>query len=113
MLKMFQMEDSKPVGTPMVTRCKLSKDDNSPDVDQSSYQSMIGSLLYITTSRLDIMHVVGMVGRYQAAPKQSHLQAVKKDIQVFKRNNGLWSLVSQKSKSSVDCLFRCRLGKLC
>jgi hypothetical protein len=31
------MEDSKPVGTPMVTRCKLSKDDDSPDVDQSSY----------------------------------------------------------------------------
>jgi uncharacterized membrane protein YciS (DUF1049 family) len=69
MLKRFQMEDSKPVGTPMVTGCKLSKYDDSPDVDQSSYQSMIGSLLYITSSRPDIMHVVGMVGRYQAAPK--------------------------------------------
>ena len=31
------MEDSKPMSTPMVTRCKLSKDDDSPDVDQSSY----------------------------------------------------------------------------
>jgi hypothetical protein len=72
------MEDSKHVGTPMVTGCKLSKDDDSPDVDQSSYRSMIGSLLYITASRPDIMHVVGMVGRYQAAPKQSHLQAVKR-----------------------------------
>jgi hypothetical protein len=51
MLKRFQMEDSKPVGTPMVTGCKLSKDDDSPDVDQSSYRSMIGSLLYITASR--------------------------------------------------------------
>jgi hypothetical protein len=69
MMKMFQMEDSKPVGTPMVTGCKLSKDDDSPDVDQISYRSMIGSLLYITTSRPYIMHVVGMVGRYQAAPK--------------------------------------------
>jgi hypothetical protein len=64
MLKRFQMEDSKPVGTPMVTGCKLSKDDDSPDVDQSSYRSMIGSLLYITASRPDIMHDVGMVGRY-------------------------------------------------
>jgi hypothetical protein len=63
------MEDSKPVGTPMVTGCKLSKDDDSPDVDQSSYQSMIGSLLYITTSFPDIIHAVGMVGRYQDAPK--------------------------------------------
>ncbi|MCZ2221957.1 hypothetical protein NUW87_11410, partial [Corynebacterium pilbarense] len=78
MLKSFQMEDSKPMGTPMVTGCKLSKDDDSPDVDQSSYRSMIGSLLYITASRPDIMYAVGMVGRYQAAPKQSHLQAVKR-----------------------------------
>jgi hypothetical protein len=78
MLKRFQMEDSKTVGTPMVTRCKLSKDDDSPDVDQSSYRSMIGSLLYITTSCPDIMHAVGMVGRYHAAPKHSHLQAVKR-----------------------------------
>jgi hypothetical protein len=44
MLKRFQMEDSKPVGTPMVTGCKLSKVDDSPDVDQRSYRSMIGSL---------------------------------------------------------------------
>jgi hypothetical protein len=68
-LKRFQMENSTPMRTPMVTGCKLSKDDDSPDVDQSSYRSMIGSLLYITTSRPDIMHDVGMVGRYQSTPK--------------------------------------------
>jgi hypothetical protein len=69
MLKRFQMEESTPMSTPMVIGCKLSKDDDSPGVDQSSYRSMIGNLLYITTSCPDIMHVVGMVGRYQAAPK--------------------------------------------
>jgi hypothetical protein len=69
MLKMFQMEDSTPMSTPMVTRCKLRKNDDSPGVDQSSYRFMIGSLLYITTSHPDIMHAIGMVGRYQAAPK--------------------------------------------
>jgi hypothetical protein len=92
MLKRFQMEDSKPVGTPMVAGCKLSKDDDSPDVDQSSYRSMIGSLLYITASRPDIMHVVGMVGRYQVAPKQSHLQAVKRIFGYLKETMtcGLW-----------------------
>jgi hypothetical protein len=62
MLKRFQMEDSKLVGTPMVTGCKLSKDDDSPDVDQSSYRPMIGNLLYITTSHPNIIHDVGMVG---------------------------------------------------
>jgi hypothetical protein len=91
MLKRFQMEDYKPVGTPMVTGCKLSKYDYSPDVDQSSYRSMIGSLLYITTSRPYIMHVVGMVGRYQFAPKQIHLQVVKRIFRYLKEtmNYGL------------------------
>jgi hypothetical protein len=62
MLKKFHMEDSSTVSTPMVVGCKMSKDDISPDVDQRTYRSMIGSLLYITTSCPDIMQVVGMVG---------------------------------------------------
>jgi hypothetical protein len=70
------MEDSSPVSTPMVVGCKLNKDDMSPNVDQRTYRSMIGSLLYITASHPDIMQVVGMVGRYQSALKQSHLLAV-------------------------------------
>jgi hypothetical protein len=92
MLKSFQMENSKHVGTPMVTRCKLSKDGDSPDVDQRSYRSMIGSLLYLTTSCPDIMHVVGMVGRYQDAPRQSHLQVFKRIFRYLKETMtyGLW-----------------------
>ena len=56
------MEDSSHVSTPMVVGCNLSKDDISPNVDQRTYWSMIGSLLYIIASRLDIMQAVGMVG---------------------------------------------------
>jgi hypothetical protein len=98
MLKRLQMEDSKPVGTPMVTGCKLTKDDDSPDVDQRSYRSMIGSLLYITVSRPDIMYVVEMVGRYQSAPKQSHLQAIKRIFMYLKEimAYGLWYPRNQK-----------------
>jgi FtsZ-interacting cell division protein YlmF len=92
MLKKFQMEDSSYVSTLMVVGCKMSKDYISPDVDQRSYHSMIGSLLYITTSRPDIMQVVGMVGCYQSAPKQSHLVAVKRIFKYLKgtMNSGLW-----------------------
>ena len=64
MLKRFQMEDCKPVGTPMITGCRLSKDDESPEVDQKLYRSMIGSLLYATASRPDILHAIGLVGRH-------------------------------------------------
>ena len=78
MLKKFQMEDSSPVSTPMVVGCKLSKDDISLDVDQRTYRSMIGSLLYITASRPNIMQVVGMVGHFQFSPKQSHFVSVKR-----------------------------------
>ena len=71
------MEDSSLVSTPIIVGCKLRKDDISPDVDQRTYRSMIDSLLYITASRPDIMRAVGMVGRFQSAPKQSHMVAVK------------------------------------
>jgi hypothetical protein len=55
MLKRFRMEDCKPVITPMKTSCKLIKDDDSKSTDQRKYRSMIGSLLYMTTSRPDVM----------------------------------------------------------
>jgi hypothetical protein len=92
MLKKFQMEDSSPVSTPMVVDCNLSKDDISPDIDQRTYRSMIGSILYIITSRPNIMQVVGMVGRYQCAPKQIHLVAIIRILKYLKgtMNYGLW-----------------------
>jgi hypothetical protein len=92
MLKKFQMEDSSPISTPMVVGCKLSKDNISPDVDQRTYRSMIGNLLYITTSCPNIMQVVGMVGHYQSTPKQSHLVAVKRIFKYLKgtMTYGLW-----------------------
>jgi hypothetical protein len=61
MLKRFGMEDCKPVTTPMQTSCKLRKYDDSNSTDQRQYRSMIGSLLYVTTSKLDVMQAVGQV----------------------------------------------------
>jgi hypothetical protein len=53
------MEDCKPIITPMQTSCKLRKDDDSKSIDQRKYKSMIGSLLYVTTSRPYVMREVG------------------------------------------------------
>ena len=58
------MEDSKPVGTPMVTECKLSKDYEFMEVDHTMFRSMIGSLLYVTATRPYVMQVVGLVARF-------------------------------------------------
>ena len=59
------MEESKPVSTPMVIGCKLSKDDEYLEVDHTMYRSMIVSLLYVTTTWPDVMQVVGVVARFQ------------------------------------------------
>jgi len=72
-LKKCGMEDSKLVCTPMVIGCSLSSNDESPTVNQPTYIYMIGSLLYLTGTRPDIMHAVGIVVRFQANPKESHL----------------------------------------
>jgi hypothetical protein len=91
-LKKYGMEDCKPVSTPMITGCNLSSNDDSPTVNQPEYRSMIGSLLYLTGTRPDIMHAVGIVGRFQANPRESHLQAVKRIFKYLQgtQDFGLW-----------------------
>ena len=78
LLKKFKLEKSSHYKTPMGSTQKLSKDENGVDVDQTLYRSMIGSLLYLTASRPDIMFSVCLCARYQANPKESHLVAVKR-----------------------------------
>jgi hypothetical protein len=63
-LKNFGMEDSKMVCTPMVIGCKLSKDDKSSKVDQTKYKYIIGGFLYLTATRLDIMHEAFLVATF-------------------------------------------------
>ena len=86
------MEDSKPVCTPMVTGCSLSANDESAAVNQPTYISMIRSLLYLTGTRPYIMHAVGIFGRFQENPKETHLQAVKRIFKYLQgtQNYGLW-----------------------
>eukprot|EP00253_Pinus_taeda_P003771 PITA_03771 len=64
MLKRYGMEDCAPMSRPMTKNCKLSKTDDSPPVDATHYRSIIGALLYLTATRPDIMHALGMVGRF-------------------------------------------------
>ena len=84
MLSKFQMHDCKPVSTPMVTGCKLSKEEDSPKVDQTLYRSMIGSLLYLTASRPDILQSMCLVARYQANPREAHMIVVKRIFRYLK-----------------------------
>ncbi|KZV29782.1 hypothetical protein F511_33524 [Dorcoceras hygrometricum] len=91
-LKKFGMENCSPTATPMSTPIKLDKDEAGTTVEVTMYQGMIGSLLYLTASRPDIMFLVCMCARFQADPKQSHYMAVKRILKYLKgtQNVGLW-----------------------
>ncbi|GKC09732.1 retrovirus-related pol polyprotein from transposon TNT 1-94 [Tanacetum coccineum] len=92
MLKKFGLEDSKPTKTPMSTKIKLTKDDEADSVDSSKYRGMIGSLLYLTASRPDIMFSVCLCARFQENPKTTHLEAVKRIFRYIRGTShlGLW-----------------------
>ena len=88
-MKKFGLES---VRTAMSPNVKLSVDLLGKSVDLSLYRSMIGSLLYLTTSRSDISYSVGVCARYQANPKESHTIALKRIIKYVKTTAdfGVW-----------------------
>ncbi|GJU44560.1 putative ribonuclease H-like domain-containing protein [Tanacetum coccineum] len=78
--------------TPIESNKPLVKDEDGEDVDVHVYRSMIGSLMYLTASRLDIMFDVCACARFQVTPKASHLNAVKRIFRYLKHQPklGLW-----------------------
>jgi hypothetical protein len=93
-LQKFGMDKAKSIKTPMGTNGHLDLDLGGTSVDQKVYHSMIGSLLYLYASRPNIMLSVCMYARFQAAPKDCYLRAVKRIMSylVLTSNLGLWYL---------------------
>ncbi|GJU59562.1 hypothetical protein Tco_1237328 [Tanacetum coccineum] len=91
-LKKFNYSDVKSASTPVDLEKPLVKDGDADDVDVHLYRSMIGSLMYLTASRPDIMFAVCACARYQVTPKTSHLLAVKRIFRYLKGKPtlGLW-----------------------
>jgi hypothetical protein len=86
------MDKAKPIKTPMGTNGHLDLDMSGKSIDQKVYHSMIGSLLYLCASRPDIMLSVCMCARFQAAPKECHLRAIKRIMRylILTPYLGLW-----------------------
>ncbi|KAI3758716.1 hypothetical protein L6452_06287 [Arctium lappa] len=91
-LSKFGLSDSKPASTPMETHKQITADLEWEDMDVHLFRSMIGSLIYLTASRPDIMFPVCVCARFQVRPKQSHYQAVKRIFRYLKGQPrlGLW-----------------------
>ncbi|KAL0357030.1 UNVERIFIED_CONTAM: Retrovirus-related Pol polyprotein from transposon TNT 1-94 [Sesamum calycinum] len=84
LLKKFKMESCKTVTTPLVTGEKFHKEDGSQKVDGSMYRSLIGSLLYLTATRPDIMFAACLLSRFMQSPSQVHYAAAKRILRYLR-----------------------------
>jgi hypothetical protein len=100
-VRKFKMEDSKAITTPLSTTTALDADEEGEHVVQKEYRSMIGSLHYLTATRPDIQFSVCLCTRFQASPRTSHWQAVKRIFRYLRHTPdfGLWY-------SSGPCVVR-------
>jgi hypothetical protein len=91
-VRKFKMEDSKAMVTPMSTTTALDADEEGEHMEQKEYRCMIGSLLYLTTTRSDIQFSVCLCTCFQASPRTSHRQAIKHIFRYLRHtpNFGLW-----------------------
>ncbi|GKD12091.1 hypothetical protein Tco_1196498 [Tanacetum coccineum] len=91
-LKKHNMDICHCIGTPLATKPKLDVDLSEEPVDQSDYRSKTESLMYLTSSRPDLVQAVCYCARYQARPTQKHLKEVKRIFKYLKGtiNMGLW-----------------------
>ncbi|GJY09401.1 retrovirus-related pol polyprotein from transposon TNT 1-94 [Tanacetum coccineum] len=91
-LKKYGMDSCDPVGTPIEIKDKLDLDQNGSPVDATKYRNMIGALMYLTSSRPDIVHATCLCARYQAKPTEKHLKEVKRIFHYLRGtvNTGLW-----------------------
>ncbi|GJY43084.1 putative ribonuclease H-like domain-containing protein, partial [Tanacetum coccineum] len=102
-LKKFNYTDVKSASTLVDLETPLVKDGDADDVDVHLYRSMIGSLMYLTASRPDIMFAVCACARFQVTPKISHLLAIKRIFRYLKGKPtlGLWLISWQCKKQTM------------
>ena len=82
------MHNSKVAPTPTIVGLKLSKEDCSKSVDPTLYKSMVGSLMYLTATRPDLMHAVSLISKFMETPRDSHWQAGKRILRYVKGTKG-------------------------
>lgn len=83
-LNRFGMMESNSVSSPLVPGFKASKDRDGVTVNETYYKQLVGSLMYLTATRPDMMFVTCLISRYMARPTEIHLQVAKRALQYLK-----------------------------
>jgi hypothetical protein len=122
LLKRFGMKDAKPAKTPMGIDRHVDLNKGGKFVDQKTYRSMIGSLLYLCASRPDIMLSVCMCARYQSDPRECHLMVIKRILRYLVSTPcfGIWypkgstfDLIGYSDSDYAGCkVDRCSIPKI-
>jgi hypothetical protein len=104
-VRKFKMEDSKAMATPMSMTTTLDADEEGEHVDQKEYRSFIGSLLYLTATRPDILFSVCLCAHFQASPRTSHRQSVKHLFRYLRHTPDIGLLYSMFSSLALHGFF--------
>ncbi len=83
-LSEYGMTGYKPISIPLEQNVKLSPDEGDLVEDTIMYRRIVGSLIYMTTTRLDLNYVVGVVSQFMQTPRKPHLDAVKRILRYIK-----------------------------
>ncbi|XP_058771914.1 uncharacterized mitochondrial protein AtMg00810-like [Vicia villosa] len=89
-LKKFGMDKSKLVLNPNVLEVKIDKNDTGVTVDGSMFKQLVGSLIYLTTTRPDLMYAVSVVSRYMEKPTEMHLMKAKR---ILRKNTSGYAFI--------------------
>ncbi|KAJ4719034.1 Retrovirus-related Pol polyprotein from transposon TNT 1-94 [Melia azedarach] len=92
MLKKFRMQHCKPTSTPLIVNQKLTKFDGDTKADAFRYRSLVGSLLYLSATRPDIMFATSLLSRFMQNPSQVHFGAGRRVLRYLKGTHdfGIW-----------------------
>ncbi|XP_044482003.1 uncharacterized mitochondrial protein AtMg00810-like [Mangifera indica] len=105
-LKKFFMENCKPTATPLVLNAKLRKNDGNKRADETKFRSLVGSLMYLTTTRPDLMYSTSLLSRFMQEPSEKHFSAGKRVLRYLKgtKDQGIWfkRVDEEKLRGYVD-----------
>lgn len=100
-LKKFGMEHCNSVQNPSCPGFKISRDDNGVEVDGSYYRQLVGSMMYLTATRPDIMYAVSLISRYLSKPTELHLLAAKRILRYLQGTSGFGLLYKKEGNKEL------------
>ncbi|KAE8656273.1 hypothetical protein F3Y22_tig00117005pilonHSYRG00292 [Hibiscus syriacus] len=100
-LDKFKMKDCNHMNAPSEFGLKLNKDEGGNKVNSTLYKQIIGSLMYLTTTRLDIMYAVSAISKYMECPTEIHLLAAKRILRYLQGTKEFGLFFKKRKKSNL------------